>query len=74
MCPLTAVGKPLTRGVSLFPAIRGEWRWQTDSELRFTPRGDWPVGRRFKVTLDREMFPGHVHLDKYVDSFVTATW
>lgn len=49
--PLDVLNKPVTAGVSLSPALEGEWRWVTERTLSFTPKADWPVGTRFTVKL-----------------------
>lgn len=47
--PLSKVGRPVTEGVTLSPALPGEWRWESDTSLSFTPLSDWPVGAEFRV-------------------------
>ena len=54
--PLNLVGKEVTAGVSIRPSIAGRWFWDDDRTLRFEPKGDWPVGEQFAVSLDREKF------------------
>ena len=43
-------GRP-GEGVSLEPAVPGEWRWTSDTTLTFTPQKAWPAGKRFSVKL-----------------------
>ncbi|MDR0478974.1 MAG: alpha-2-macroglobulin family protein, partial [Burkholderiaceae bacterium] len=47
--PLELVNKRVMQGITMSPAIQGEWRWVDDKTLRFTPAADWPVGAHVKV-------------------------
>ena len=47
--PIELVNKPVTQGITMSPEIQGEWRWVDDSNLRFTPAADWPVGAHVEV-------------------------
>jgi alpha-2-macroglobulin len=53
---LNAIGKPVTKGVTLSPALPGTWRWTDDKTLAFEPTQDWPAATTYDVTLDRAMF------------------
>lgn len=59
---LDRVGKVVTQGVKLEPAVPGEWRFVDDRTLVFRPAQDWAVGQTYRVTLDRSLFPEHVRL------------
>lgn len=37
VAPLAAIGKPVTAGITLKPAVAGAWRWSDDRTLLFTP-------------------------------------
>jgi uncharacterized protein YfaS (alpha-2-macroglobulin family) len=69
---LEAIGKPVTAGITVTPAIPGEWRWGNDQMLSFTPSEDWAVGQEYKVVLDRSLFPDHILLDAYETRFTSA--
>jgi uncharacterized protein YfaS (alpha-2-macroglobulin family) len=69
---LDRVGKVVTQGVKLEPAMPGEWRFEDDRSLIFRPAQDWPVGQEFHVTLDRTLFPDHVRLETRELTFRTA--
>lgn len=60
VAPLEAVGQVLTQGVSVSPAIDGQWRWSSSRLLVFEPAGDWPVGQKYDVTMqpERLLAPG----------------
>jgi alpha-2-macroglobulin len=66
---LGAIGKNVTSGITVTPALEGVWRWAGDSELVFTPRNDWPIGQDYTLVLDRKLFPSHVLLRDYSYSF-----
>lgn len=59
------VDKVVTDGIQIKPSIDGTWKWNSDDELIFTVKDDWPVGVTAKVKLSKKMFPKHVHLKNY---------
>ena len=51
----------------------GVWRWISDRELTFTPRGDWPVGQAFAIHLAKKgLLAPHVRLEQYELGFTSA--
>ena len=59
--PIELVGKVLSKGIAMQPALNGEWRWLDDHTLRFVPAEDWPVGVHVKVRFDvPQAFAPHV--------------
>lgn len=64
--PLRLVQKVVTEGIDLSPAMAGSWMWNTDRELEFTPKDDWPVDGQFRVRFNRQtsLAPG-VQLEDY---------
>lgn len=48
-------GRRADEGVTITPAVAGEWRWQGDYSLVFTPAENWKSGTnyRFDIDLDR---------------------
>lgn len=71
--PLEQIGKPVSQGVSLSPAIAGQWRWASDKHLEFTPDGDWPVDKAYTLTLDKDqLLADKVLLKTYEKAFRTA--
>lgn len=42
----------ITEGISISPSVQGEWNWDNDRILRFTPLNMWDIGRTYKVTID----------------------
>ena len=77
--PIELVGKPVSKGIAMQPALKGEWRWTDDHSLRFTPAEDWPVGAHVEVRFDLpQAFAPHVlmaedHFDFNLPAF-TATF
>ncbi|QNK00966.1 MG2 domain-containing protein [Dyella telluris] len=67
--PLEGVGKPVTTGIVMQPAVKGQWSWVDDHTLRFAPAEDWPVGKHFQVRFDvAKAFARHVMMaDDHVD-------
>lgn len=41
-------------GIALSPAHPGAWTWENDKRLVFVPQADWPPGKSFTVTLNRD--------------------
>ena len=55
------VGETLEEGVLLEPAMPGEWHFESENRLHFTPEEDWPAGRVYRVRLSADLFaPGIV--------------
>jgi hypothetical protein len=56
---LDLVDETLGAGVELQPPAPGEWRFETENQLIFTPAEDWPAGSTYRVRLTPELFvPG----------------
>ncbi len=59
--PIEAVGKPVSAGIAIQPAVKGQWAWVDDKTLKFTPAADWPVGQHYVVNFDAtKAFAPHV--------------
>lgn len=58
---LELVGKAAL-GVTLTPEHEGQWTWQSDRVLVFTPNKDWPAAQEYTVTLDKKQLPKEVSL------------
>ena len=68
---LDLIGKTVTKGISVSPAIEGEWTWSSDKVLVFRPKTDWLPGTEYTVRMDKSLFPDHVKLSTYSYSFQT---
>lgn len=69
---LEQVGKPITKGIKMTPAMAGVWVWASDSRLSFTPKQDWAVDQEYVVEFERSLFPDHVRLEEYEYRFRSA--
>jgi uncharacterized protein YfaS (alpha-2-macroglobulin family) len=68
---LDLIGKTLNQGVSISPAIEGDWTWIRDNALQFKPKTDWLPGTEYTVRMDKSLFPDHVKLSSHSYSFKT---
>jgi len=66
------VGRQVKKGISLMPAISGQWYWDNDRELRFTPDKMWPPGVTYSVNFDPTVFSGETHLERQKYDFKTS--
>ncbi|MFJ2988765.1 alpha-2-macroglobulin [Collimonas sp. NPDC087041] len=66
---LASVGKDVTGGITVSPAIAGVWHWNDDKTLSFAPTEDWPVGSEFQVSFDKKLFSPEVRLAQYDTKF-----
>jgi uncharacterized protein YfaS (alpha-2-macroglobulin family) len=73
VAPLSDSGKiidPDKAGVSLSPAVAGEWRWVDDKTLVLTPKADWPIGEEYTIQFAKHGFTApQIHLAKYAVTF-----
>ena len=59
VAPLNLVGKEISKDISIAPSINGQWRWDSDSHLVFTPETDWPAAHTYHVKFAKPFFkPG----------------
>ncbi|MFH0900782.1 MAG: alpha-2-macroglobulin, partial [Pseudomonadota bacterium] len=73
VAPLKDIGRSVGAGVELRPPIAGAWKWTSDRQLSFMPKGDWPVGQHFEVRFAKlGLCAAHVKLAKYELEFSTA--
>lgn len=49
VAPLNQVGKTVTQGIEISPAISGQWQWQSDKVLVFIPDTPWPSGTQYSA-------------------------
>ncbi|NCC20911.1 MAG: hypothetical protein EOM26_00445 [Alphaproteobacteria bacterium] len=52
-------------GADINPPVKGEWRWQGDYALQFTPGEVWRAGTRYEIELDLDALgvPESVRMD-----------
>jgi uncharacterized protein YfaS (alpha-2-macroglobulin family) len=71
VAPFEQVGKMISAGVNIMPKIEGVWKWDTESELLFQPKADWPVGTDYKVSLNAKALTAKTLLDKWDIEFTS---
>ncbi|MFA5984082.1 MAG: MG2 domain-containing protein [Methylococcaceae bacterium] len=72
VAPLDLVGKTISNGLSIKPAISGQWRWLDDRSLEFMPEHDWPIGVTLKVKLNENLVAKQILLARQDFEFTTA--
>ena len=65
------VGETVEAGVDLLPAVAGEWRFETENRLVFSPAEDWPAGRTYRVRLAPELLAPGLRLAAVEAEFTT---
>ncbi len=61
--PIELVGKTVTKGITMSPALKGVWSWTNDRTLHFVPAQDWPVGAHVEVEFAvHQAFAPHVRM------------
>lgn len=71
VAPLDEIGKEVTQGLEISPAIKGQWYWNSDNQLSFVPKEDWPANQTFTITLAKSSVAANANLEKYHFSFST---
>ena len=57
---LHIAGQRQLTGIHMTPDAEGEWRWDSDYDLVFTPKKPWPVAQPYRVQFDAAVFPAPV--------------
>lgn len=71
---LATVGKDVTAGITVSPAIAGTWHWNDDKTLSLAPAEDWPVGGEYQLSFDKKLFSPEVRLAQYDSKFNTVAF
>jgi len=71
VAPLKQVYKVVTEGISLTPRLKGEWYWESDNRLVFTPEEDWFAGQTYHVSFEPSFFSAQKPMASYYYSFST---
>lgn len=74
VAPLANVGKEVTSGIDVSPALAGTWRWISDKALSLQPGDDWSVGAQHTVTLDKRVLAREIRLAEYQFTFQTPAF
>ena len=62
-------GKRQKTGITITPAIEGEWRWSSDYTLTFRPKKPWPSAEHYNVTFDRNLYSPEITIQNPQISF-----
>jgi uncharacterized protein YfaS (alpha-2-macroglobulin family) len=71
VAPLSLIGQPVEKGITLTPSIKGQWFWQSDNKLVFTPETDWPAGQTYTLHFSKDNFSKTTTLGEYRYTFST---
>lgn len=71
VAPLNHVGKPVADGIDITPKIKGEWIWNSDSQLVFIPSEEWAADQKYNVHFAPDFFSANVIMGGYDYSFNT---
>jgi hypothetical protein len=71
VAPINKIGKPVTEGLEISPKIAGQWVWNSDSQLAFTPEADWPANQQFTIDFAPSFFAANANMEKHRVSFST---
>ncbi|TDR48618.1 hypothetical protein DFR29_101238 [Tahibacter aquaticus] len=73
VAPIDKVGKEISSGIALKPAVAGSWTWVSDRVLRFTPKDDWAVGQKYAGSFDKaQLFAPQIVVKEAGFDFATA--
>jgi uncharacterized protein YfaS (alpha-2-macroglobulin family) len=71
VAPLSQVGKDVST-IALSPALAGAWHWNSDKELTFTPKDDWPAGADYTINFSKGALKPEARLADQAPHFATA--
>ncbi len=58
--------------ISIKPSIDGQWRWDDDRTLLFQPSVNWGIAQKYKISMDKELFPSHIRVKSRQFEFSTV--
>jgi uncharacterized protein YfaS (alpha-2-macroglobulin family) len=65
------INQIVEHGISMRPALTGQWLWDGDRTLVFSPDKEWPAGTEIQVNFDQSIFTENVHFHSLKYSFFT---
>jgi len=68
------IDEVVTDGISILPAIGGEWRWANENQLNFQPSEDWPAGQEYVVRYNESLFAHNLELAENEATFITPSF
>lgn len=72
VAPLNLINKEVSKGVTISPEIAGQWQWDNDSTLVFTPKTPWPAGQNYTVNFSKELFTKQTKMERWSSNFTTV--
>lgn len=64
--------KVVKEGISIVPALDGEWKWYGQDSIIFNPKKDWDVGENYIVKIEKKLVAENVSLSTNELRFKTA--
>jgi uncharacterized protein YfaS (alpha-2-macroglobulin family) len=71
VAPLNLVGKEISKDIAINPPIPGQWRWDSDSRLVFTPESDWPAEQTYQIKFNKHFFTDGTKMAAWQYAFTT---
>ncbi len=71
VAPLEQIGKNITQNIEINPSITGQWQWQSDKNLTFTPNAPWPAGQKYTVSFSKKLFKQTYRMPDWKIKFTT---
>lgn len=71
VAPLEQIGKVITKNIEINPSITGQWQWQSDKTLTFTPTSPWPAGQEYTVSFSKNLFKQIYRMPEWHIKFTT---
>lgn len=71
VAPINMIGKTVTQGIEMTPNIPGQWFWNSDSQLIFSPTDDWPADQTYTIHFAKNFFAPNANMDRHDVSFST---
>lgn len=71
VAPIDMVGKIVAEGINISPQIEGQWFWNSDNQLVFTPSEDWPANQKYNIHFSNHFFAPSAHLRQFDFTFST---
>jgi alpha-2-macroglobulin len=68
------VQKEISSGIAISPKIKGVWKWAADNQIVFQPLNQWTPGTEYEIKMDKGLFPKHIKLDKYEETFMSKNF
>ena len=72
VAPLNLIGKEVSDGITIHPAMAGTWTWINDNQLTFTPTNDWPAGETYTINVTKAFFSPNTNMEKFSYTFSTV--